>query len=149
MAIAAFGAAAPAAAADLQGILVARTQLVAQCGLRVSDLDFGVYSRDDGARGQATIDLRCTPGVGVQIALDGGGAGDARARRMRGVQDLPYELFQDAGRRRAFGDRDRAEAAELLADGRWQRIPVYGFMPPGLSPEAGSYRDIVTVILTY
>jgi spore coat protein U-like protein len=138
-----------AAPGDLTASLQVRARVQASCSISLQDLDFGAYRAAAESNAKTLIEVRCTPGLAVMVALDGGGAGDVDERRMTGDGDLTYQLYVDSQRTRIFGDGTGGEMVSLASTGRWQRIDLYGSIPAGQSSTSGSYLDTVTMTLTY
>jgi spore coat protein U-like protein len=134
---------------DLQDNLSVHARVVAQCLLQADDLNFGVYSPALGTTASTTISVQCTPGVQGKIALDGGGSGDPDNRAMTGPERLNYQLYREAGRQTVFANRRLNEMVQIVGDGRWQRVPVFGAVPQGQNVRPGDYRDVVTATVTY
>ncbi|MCR5877507.1 spore coat U domain-containing protein [Phenylobacterium sp. J367] len=134
---------------DAVGTLQVRARLEASCSVTLQDLDFGEYRAASASQVKTVIEVRCTPGVRFNVALDGGGAGDADLRRMTGAGELSYQLYVDASHRRIFGDATGGETVSMEANGKWQRVNVYGSVPKGQSPPPGGFYDTVTMTLTY
>lgn len=150
MALLGLGAAAHAQTVkETVGTLQVRARLDAACGVTLEDMDFGPYHDPSGSKAKTTIQVRCTPGVRYNVALDGGGGGDVDHRRMSGAGELAYQLYVDAANKRVFGDATGGETVSADANGKWQKITVYGDVPKRQGPPSGGYQDIVTMTLTY
>jgi spore coat protein U domain-containing protein, fimbrial subunit CupE1/2/3/6 len=146
----ALGGAAHAADHDsMDDLLSVHARVVAQCVLLADDLNFGVYSSVQDSTATTTISVQCTPGVQGKISLDGGNVGDPDKRAMSGPGKLNYQLYREAGRQTVFANRRLNEMVQIVGDGRWQRVSVFGAVPKGQTVPPGSYHDVVTATVTY
>jgi spore coat protein U-like protein len=128
-------------------------EIVQSCVASASDLDFGVIASNSttAALGQSAIELTCGVGVTAEIALDAGlTPGNRRAMIQEGGKGrLNYDLFQDAGRTVHWGDRSGRDTLEVLFEGTLRVVPIYGQIPAGQRALDGTYRDTITVTVTY
>ena len=88
-------------------------------------------------------------GQGLQPA--GGSTDDAPLRRMQLAatgQYLPYSLYS-AGANTTIWGNSPTSAKILAATGLLQTVNVYGTIPAGNYPTAGSYTDTVIVTFTF
>lgn len=129
-----------------------RTEIVGSCLVTASDLDFGVYDAQATApaRGQTSIVLECTPGLGVEVSLDAGTTGGATPSTRKldsrsGADQLDYGLYQDPGRTVNWGATSGVDTLEVTATGQPQALPVYGEIRPGQQAQPGNYTDVITV----
>jgi spore coat protein U-like protein len=127
-------------------------EIVMQCTVSATDLDFGAYSTDSVSPklGQSSITLLCSAGTVADVALDSGtGPGRNTNRRQMsqeaGPNRLDYELHQDAGRTIHWGDNSGRDTLELPMTGVPQTVPVYGRIPAGQRARDGTYSDVITV----
>jgi spore coat protein U-like protein len=127
-----------------------RAEVVADCAITATDLNFGTYSEAAAATGSTPLTLRCTPGSAATISLDGGSSGNPQARTMQGPADLGYQLYKDAARQDPI---DTLAAAFQLTGientGQTVTYQVYGEVPSGQSVPAGSYVDTILVTVQY
>jgi spore coat protein U-like protein len=137
-------------------ILPVTMEIVQQCIVSASDLDFGAYSSDSKtpARGQTAIQLTCGSGVTAEIALDAGTGAVGNTSRRQMLQDsgtdrMDYDLYQDAGRTTHWGDRSGRDTLEVLTTGKPQTVPIYGEIPSRQRVRDGTYSDVITVIVHY
>jgi spore coat protein U-like protein len=63
---------------------------------------------------------------------------------------LSYELWQDPARQMKFGDDSGLGEPKSMAVtvGNDTDVPVFGSIVPGQAVPAGSYQDVVNIILT-
>lgn len=118
-------------------------------------LDFGetqlLTSNVDGeigTGGSGGIEVRCNPGVDYTVDFGPGeNATEVSARAMAGPTgstNVPYQLYSDAARSVVLTQ------VSDTGNGAFQSIPIYGRVPAiSPAPAAGSYRDIVTVTVSF
>ncbi len=122
-------------------------------------LSFGEVSAltsaiDGQARGTggAVIKLNCTSGVDYRVSLDNGRNVDGDTRRMamtgaQGVEYVPYVLYQDAARQKAWDSKN-----PYLGNGSGgeAEMVVYGRIPAmAKTPGSGKYSDVVTMTVSW
>ena len=155
------------------GILVASAQSVAgtatanldvsatvdsSCTISTSAVTFPDYqpigankeSPDDSSGGAVIV--TCTVGVNPVVGLSlGAHAAGSQARMLHSFSDyLPYGLFQNASRTVAWGPSPPDTVALGPAtDTDPRTVAVYGRIPAGLSPAAGTYYDTVVATLNF
>jgi len=135
---------------------VVRTTVVASCSVSADALNFGstvptpITSPVDAT---STVLATCSVNTPYWIALDAGtGQGaSTRLRRMSGSGGtLDYGLFTDAGRTSPWGDGANGTVKRAATGtGQAQSLTVYGRIPSGQSPPAGTYTDQVTVTILF
>lgn len=118
-----------------------------------TDVDFGTEpssATDVDAIGQ--LNVNCTPGTAYTIALDDGqnsGGGGVGARAMaNGADQVPYQLYSDAGRTLVWGETTGTDTVAGTGTGLVQPYPVYGRVPSANAP-AASYLDVVTATISF
>lgn len=119
-----------------------------------TDLDFGnVPGLIDSSHDQAsTITMTCTSRTAWNVALDDGQNASGSVRRMRmdgGDRHVAYELYRDPARTLRWGTTPGADTLEGTGTGDPQQVTVHGRVPAGQSVPAGTYRDTITVTVTY
>lgn len=140
------GLATQASAQTREGQFAVRAQVVKDCQVTTQDLNFGTYSSERASTGSTPLSVRCTPGTGAVVKLDGGGSGNPQARRMTGPANLNYQLYRDAG----FTDplNSAGQGFQLRAEentGQAVIFTVFGQIPAGQQVPAGNYTDIIRV----
>ncbi|KAA0891098.1 spore coat protein U domain-containing protein [Pusillimonas sp. ANT_WB101] len=118
----------------------------------IGDLSFGTVAATPltGSApvtlGQTSFEIQCTVGTAPGVAL-----ASANSWKMKGVNGtdanafVDYSLFSNEGRTASWSG---AIAAPIFANGQPQTMQVYGKVTnPGRV--AGSFKDVVTVTLTY
>lgn len=117
----------------------------------VSALTSAIDGQAKGSGG-AVIKLNCTSGVDYNISLDNGRnvSGDKRRMAMTNsqgtVEYVPYVLYQDAARQKAWDSK-----TPYTAKGTGEtEMTVYGRIPAmAQTPGSGKYSDIVTMTLSW
>jgi spore coat protein U-like protein len=129
--------------------LLAPARAAAACDASLSMVDFGrvEFRRDNEITGRVTV--TCSEPGPFQVSASAGN-GDFRERVMRGPMgdELRYNLYVDAARRRVWGDGIAGGTARIAgtSDGRRpETFTVYGKLPAGQAVAAGGYRDSVQV----
>ncbi|MEE4450991.1 spore coat U domain-containing protein [Novosphingobium resinovorum] len=126
---------------------------------RIGVLDFGVDSTFSVATRTATtttgqaIRLRCTPGVGLTMSIDGGGHAAAGGRNLQrgatATARIPYRLCRDAACTLPIAIGTAVPVTVTSATSEDVRLPVYGSLTlPGTLPP-GTYTDTLTITLTW
>jgi spore coat protein U-like protein len=116
-----------------------------------SALDFGAYDpfATSPRDGTSTLSYRCPPGQQPRISLDPGSSGTFAARLMRqGAEVLAYDLFLDAARTVIWGDGTGGSSAGpgvATQGGGTTTAYVFGRIPAGQDPVAGSFADTIRV----
>lgn len=135
-------------------------QVVAGClvvggGSNYGSLDFGSYSAlSSGPVSTAftgtSVTLQCTPGVALSMSIGGGqnnSSGTRNLKRSTGPQLLAYQLFRDAGFSQSLGIDQ--SVAVTYSDPNAIKLPVYARAQLSGNLPAGSYTDVVQVVLTW
>jgi spore coat protein U-like protein len=116
-----------------------------------TDVAFGPHaSTETNVDAIGQLNVNCTLGTPYDIALNEGLNGaDVASRAMSdGTNEVPYQLFQDAGRTTVWGETIGTDTFAGTGSGAVQAIPVYGRVPSTNFP-AASYTDTVTATITY
>jgi spore coat protein U-like protein len=117
-------------------------------------LDFGTATLlqsaidADTGTGVQALEVLCNPGVDYTLTFDAGqnGAGNIANRAMQrdGGSDLVrYQLYQDQARNTVLN------TVAGTGTGTAQPVVVYGRVPAQTAPPAGSYRDVVTITMSF
>ena len=135
-------------------------QVVAGClvvggSSNYGELNFGTFSAlvsgtPTIALSAASVSLQCTPGVTLRMSIDAGrnpGSGGRNLKRNAGSQLLAYQLFSDAGLSQPLGI-DQIVAVNY-SDANAIKLPVYARAQLTGKVPAGSYTDVVQVVLTW
>jgi spore coat protein U-like protein len=133
----------------------ARATVATSCSVTAGNLDFGTETlMANDLLGVGTVTVTCTNGQDYSVALDNGTvAGGTTARRLMkhasSSSTVQYELYSDAGRTLIWGEL-APELVKGTGTGEAVEHMVYGRIPAQVAaPEAGSYKDTVTVTITY
>lgn len=119
-----------------------------------SNLDFGQSTGllTTNMDGTSVINVTCVNGTPYQVGLNNGTSANGNVRRMKfsgGGDYVTYELYRDSGYSQRWGNTQDADTVAGTGSGFSQQIPVYGRVPPQLTPTPGSYADTVTVYVYY
>ncbi len=130
----------------------ATATVVNNCLINAQNVSFGtagVLNSNIDAAGQVTV--TCTPGATYTIGLDGGNAGAAPGARLmaNGAVKITYGLYQDAGRSQLWGSTIGTNTIGGTGNGLPQNLPVFGRVPPQVTPGPGLYSDTINVTVTY
>ena len=123
-------------------------------GIGTSLLDFGstdlllqAINADTGTSGVNAAEVLCNPNVGYTVTFDAGqNATQVADRAMKldgGTQLVNYQLYTSAARDTVL------TTVTGTGTGTPQAIRVYGRVPAQAAPEAGNYRDVVTITVTF
>lgn len=117
-------------------------------------LDFGTATlltaaidADTGTGAQA-LEVLCNPGVDYTLTFDAGqnGGGNIANRAMQrdgGAELVRYQIYQDQARNTVLN------TLSGTGTGTAQPVVVYGRVPAQTAPVAGSYRDTVTITMSF
>lgn len=126
--------------------------VAAICSVSAGTLGFGAYS-GTAVNATAAVGVNCTNGAPYRVGMSGGSSASGSTRRMAGPAGalLAYELYRDAARTLSWGDGSAQFGARLdgTGSGAAQSLTVYGRIPAGQLPRAGSYTDAVIVTVEY
>ncbi|WP_439816201.1 Csu type fimbrial protein [Zavarzinia sp. CC-PAN008] len=126
-----------------------------ECAVNAADLNFGTYSINSSAplTATSTIGVTCTTGTAYSVKLDGGAQGNVTGRQMSDLTDpakrLSYQLYSDVAYTVVWGDGTNGTAQAGTGSGSTQSLTVRGRIPAQQAASAGSYRDTITVTVTY
>jgi len=122
-------------------------------------LDFGTDSALSTATRNAsylaaqTIRLRCTPGVNLTIAIDGGSHAAAGSRHLQlgpnNALRLPYSLCADAACSQPLAISSGRVIPVSGTNSDDVKLPIYGRLTLPGQANAGTYTDTLTVTLTW
>jgi spore coat protein U-like protein len=144
-------AAGGAVAATKTGTLAVTVTVQSACALTGGALDFGTYTAGQATDRDARVDIAyadCGPGT-ITMELDGGGAADVNARKLRsGTNTLNYNLYRDTARANLFATGANARTATLTGVGSGT-FAVFGRIPRSQAVPVGTYTDTVNITLTF
>lgn len=115
-------------------------------------LNFGTWSAlatgtASAAVSAAGVTLQCTPGVTLNMKVDGGQNAGTSRNLKAGNALVAYQLFRDAAYSQSLGISQSVTVA--YSDSTNIKLPIYGRLSlPGTAP-AGSYSDVVQVELSW
>lgn len=143
---------------QLSGNLDVRANVVSNCRLTMTPLDFGAYDplgshQTSNLETTATVALMCTPNSQVTIDVDRGinnGISGLTTRAMAaGSTQLGYEIFRDAARTQLWGTG--ADALHFISRRAASSLEftVYARIPAGQEVSAGTYTDVLTATVHF
>ena len=122
------------------------------CTLNVTGVNFGSYDVFSNAALDSTgnINVNCPSGVGYSIALSAGGGTQTQRLMNIGAHALNYNLYTGSNRSIVWGDTTSG-TARVSGTGTGVSVnhAVYGRIPALQNVHAGSYADMINVILTF
>ncbi len=135
--------------------------VITNCNVGSATLSFpaaSVLSASTTATG--SIAVQCTDTTPYSVGLDNGSHASGSQRRMYSAATgsyVSYNLYTNSADSQAWSGGSSATACTNGAGtcylgtgtGAVQNIPVYGVVPPQVSPAPGSYNDSVVVTVTY
>lgn len=150
----------------------------ATCLVRLDPMPMGQYdpvgthATQPNDTGTTNVTVTChspqgggNPNIVFNADLDPGLHANGLQRRMQGApgRHLSYGVFLDAGRALAFGSQSGGSTVSCQAGvssgyctggsgagrERWARFTVYGRIPAGQDPAAGSYSDSPVLTIIY
>ena len=141
------------AATDSANVTVSAS-VAANCLVTAGSVVFGAYdplgtNETTNLDGSGTFTVRCTRGVTAQVGL-GDGLNYSSGRRMGdgGTNFLNYQLYSD-NTRSTIWNNTTGRVAYVAANKSPQTLTIYGRVPSGQDPAAGSYSDTVEAIAEF
>lgn len=122
------------------------------CTVTATDMNFGNAGLLDSAAHNATssVGVKCVNGTAYHIGLDNGLHASGNTRRMQGPGGfIKYELYRNNARNQRWGTNLGIDTVNGTGNGSNQNRTVYGRVPSQTTPSAGTYRDTVTITVTY
>lgn len=140
----------------LAGIIIAiANPVLAQCNVSASGVNFGTYDPFAGlpVDSTGTVTVSCLLSLGYSVAVSEGNSGSFLSRTLiSGGNILNYNLYTDVTHSTILGDGSGGTSTITGSIGLLL-LPVdhfiFGRMPGGQNPAAGSYSDTLNVTVTY
>lgn len=102
---------------------------------------------DTGTSGANALEVLCNPGVTYSVTFDAGQHATAiadRAMQLEGGTELVrYQIYSDAARANVLS------SLSGVGTGTPEAIQVFGRVPAQAAPTPGTYRDVVTITVTF
>lgn len=135
-------------------VLNARANLVSECMVNATTLDFGIQPSNFSGPINATseINTHCTNGTAYQITLSDGLHANGSIRRMKSESGnyINYELYNEPSKSQRWGHSlNTSETIQKVSNGAPQSSLVYGEVLPTTGLVASTYKDTVTVTIVY
>lgn len=121
------------------------------CRVTAQNIDFGSHGfLDANVDAAGGLGVTCTPDTPYTVGLNNGltGTGPTARQMTSGAQAVNYGLYKDAARSQPWGNSG-GDLATGTGAGAAQNLPVYGRVPPQVTPAPGTYTDTVIVTVTY
>lgn len=131
---------------------VVSAQVEPTCTVTATDMNFGNAGLLDSGVHDATsaVSVKCVNGTAYRVGLDNGLHATGNTRRMQGPGGfVAYELYRNNGRSQRWGNNQGVDTVNGTGNGSTQNRTVYGRVPSQVTPSAGTYRDTITVTVTY
>ena len=144
-----------AIAATATNTFTSQIIIQAECTiLSTNTLDFGTHGLiNTNIDATADFDVQCTNTTPYELRLDAGttAGGTIATRKMigSGAPTVDYQMYQDAGRTKNWGETDLTDTVSGTGSGAVQTITVYGRVPVQTTPAPDTYTDTVTVTVSY
>ncbi|WP_404712934.1 spore coat U domain-containing protein [Sphingomonas sp. MMS24-J13] len=142
----------PAVATTVTSSFNVTANVQATCSVSATNMAFGAYT---GVQlvSTSSLSITCTNTTGYAVGLDAGTATGATvtSRKMTGpaAATLGYGLYRDGGHTSNWGQTAGTDTVAGTGSGTAQSLTVYGLVPAGQTPPAGSYSDTITVTVSY
>jgi len=148
---AAAGIASAASAGSATANLGVSASIAATCTISTSAVAFGAYSGTQ-VDATGTVTANCINGTPWTIGLGtgtGSGATTSNRKMTSGANTLGYGLFSDSTRATNWGNSVGVDTVAGTGSGASQNQTVYGRIPAGTIPAAGSYADTVVATINF
>ena len=145
------GIATAASAGSANANLGVSASIAATCTISTSAVAFGAYAGTE-VDATGTVTANCINGTAWTIGLGAGngtGATTSNRKMTAGANTLGYALFSDAGRTTNWGNNVGTDTIAGTGTGGSQNQTVYGAIPTGSLPAAGSYTDTVVATINF
>jgi spore coat protein U-like protein len=149
--VAAAGLATSGSAATANANLGVSASVAATCAITTSAVAFGAYSGTQ-IDATGTVTANCVIGTPWTIGLGAGagsGATVSNRKMTSGANTLPYALYSDAGHSQNWGNTIGTDTLAGTGTGGTDGHTVYGRLPTGSVPAAGSYTDTVVATINF
>jgi len=128
----------------------------ASCLVSASNVDFGPVTPAGTGTATATgsITSTCSKTTPYSLAISAGSSGSVSDRKMAGsisgnTDTLAYNLYSDSGATKVWGETAGTNTVDLTGTGVAQTSTIYGKLPLNQYIKPDSYKDNLTVTLTY
>ena len=148
---AAAGLASAASAGSATANLGVSASIAATCTISTSAVAFGAFAGTQ-VDATGTVTANCITGTAWTIGLGTGtgtGATTSNRKMTSGANTLGYQLFSDSTRTTNWGNAIGTDTLAGTGTGASQNQTVYGRIPTGSVPAAGSYSDTVVATINF
>jgi spore coat protein U-like protein len=135
--------------------LLVSSEVQAACTISTTSVNFGSYNVYASSPTDSTgsVTFKCNFfDFNISVALSQGQSGTYFPRAMRkGGEQLPYNLFRDAGRSSVWGDGTggTTQYVNNWPFGQTIVLTIYGRVDAGADVSAGNYSDTVSAIINF
>ncbi len=141
-------------AASFTSTISPKVTIQAECEIVfVRNMRFGVHGLlNANINKRRRLRVKCTTGTSFNIGMDGGttpGGTVANRKMVKGTETVDYNLYQNAARTVIWGDTIGVNTKSSTGTGANQTFRFYGRVPVQTTPSPGTYKDVITVILTF
>jgi spore coat protein U-like protein len=121
------------------------------CSVSPSGVHFGVYAPTDATAldGAGNISVTCTTLTSFTVSLSTGTGNYGQRRMTSGPGILNYNLYVDPVRLLVWGDGTAGSLTVPSIFVLGANLSIYGRVPAGQNPRAGTYIDTIVVTVTY
>jgi spore coat protein U-like protein len=127
--------------------------VVATCVVSATPMAFENYVSISPADSTSTITVSCsdltTYNVGLNAGTSTGATVTTRKMKGTGTAVLNYHLYSDSARSVNWGNTVGTDTVTGTGTGAPQLLTVYGQVPAGQGPAAGTYTDTITATVTF
>jgi len=144
----------PAWAATKTATFLVQAQIVADCTVAATNLDFGTIgllsANTDAA---TTLTVTCSNTSTYNVGLNAGtGTGSTIPNRLlaNGAATLQYQLYLTSARNTVWGNTVSTDTQGGTGNGQAQTLTVYGRVPiQAITPAPGTYTSTITATITF
>lgn len=122
------------------------------CRVSATDLNFGSAGLlNDNVDADGSANVTCTRSTPYRVMLNNGLTGTSPTNRKMtfSSSSITYGLYRDGARTLPWGSTSGTNSLSGTGSGLSQSLPVYGRVPPQVSPSPGTYADTIVVSVEY
>ncbi|MGG8135397.1 spore coat protein U domain-containing protein [Klebsiella aerogenes] len=141
---------------QIQGGSHAEAVIGASCNIEyITPLNFGIITNAATlypTRSTATLSINCPAGMSYSLAMGKGNHANGNQRQLCNTEGkcLRYEIWQDAGTTKRWGDQSSGDTLTTSNNiGDTKNVIVYGELPAQAMTGTGEFGDDVIITLTY
>jgi spore coat protein U-like protein len=121
------------------------------CSVSPSGVHFGLYNPSGGTAldGAGNIAVTCDTLTSFTVSLSTGTGNYSQRQMTSGLGALNYNLYVDPDRLQVWGDGTGGSLTVPSTLVLGADLSIYGRVPAGQNPRAGTYVDTIVVTVTY